>query len=319
MDERRKVELLRGLVRMLVEERCEREGRGRGGWAFAGLGEPEAYEALAATPGATADELWRAFRSLVNVRPPWPVSDAFLRAQDELLQGLIAEAGVSTVTDALPVPATAGSDASACAGGVAGGGEGDSDTSNKGDAARAGAPLFLWRGDITTFAADAVVNAANAQMMGCWAPLHYCIDNAIHTFAGVQLRAECARLMREQGHDEPTGQAKVTPAYNLPARLVVHTVGPIAAGRPTDEHRAQLAQSYRSCLEAADAAGAHSIALCGISTGVFGFPLEEAARIAVRTVRAWAADHPHAFAGGIVFDAFLEREEAVYRDVLGMA
>lgn len=308
-----------GLCKCWWKSAAGGDARGRAGWAFAGLGEPEVLEALVAAPAASVDELWRAFCSLVNVRPPWPATDRFLDAQDKLLQGLIAEAGVSTVADALPIPAAAGLDAFACEGGVVGGGEGDSASNNNGDGVHAGAPLLLWHGDITTFAADAVVNAANAQMTGCWAPLHYCIDNAIHTFAGVQLRAECARLMHEQGHDEPTGQAKVTSSCNLPARLVVHTVGTIAAGRPTDEHRAQLAQSYRSCLEAADAAGARSIALCGISTGVFGFPLDEAARIAVRTVRAWAAEHPCAFADGIVFDVFLESEEDAYRDVLGIA
>ena len=118
------------------------------------------------------------------------------------------------------------------------------------------------RGDITTLAADAIVNAANSGMTGCWAPLHYCIDNAIHTFAGVQLRAACANLMAAQGYPEPTAQAKVTGGYNLPARCVIHTVGPIANGRPTDTHRRQLAECYRACLDATAKAGLSSIAFC---------------------------------------------------------
>ena len=237
----------------------------------------------------SADELWLAFRSLVNVRPPWPAPAEFLAAQNELLQGLIADAGVATLADTTPSPTDP--------------------------------RLRLWRGDITTLAVDAIVNAANSGMTGCWAPLHYCIDNAIHTFAGIQLRLECARLMREQGHPEPTGRAKVTPAYNLPSRHVIHTVGPISEGIVNDKMRAMLASSYRSCLDAAAEAGDGSIALCCISTGEFGFPAEAAAPLAVETVRAWLAERDAAglTAPTVVFNVYKESDEILYRDLLRIA
>lgn len=238
---------------------------------------------------ASADELWLAFRSLVNVRPPWPAPAEFLAAQNELLQGLIAEAGVATLADTTPSPTDP--------------------------------RLRLWRGDITTLAVDAIVNAANSGMTGCWAPLHYCIDNAIHTFAGIQLRLECARLMRKQGHPEPTGRAKVTPAYNLPSRHVIHTVGPISNGVVDDGMRALLASSYRSCLDAAAGADDGSIALCCISTGEFGFPAEAAAPLAVETVRAWLAERDAAGlpAPTVVFNVYKESDEILYRDLLRIA
>ncbi len=276
MDGMRKRALCAYLVERLVRERAER-GVPAGGQVAA-----LAERALA--PGASAEDGWLAFRALVNVREPWPADESFLEAQDELLSGLIAEAGVTRAEDVPPAPADA--------------------------------RLRLWRGDITALSADAVVNAANSGMTGCWAPLHYCIDNAVHTFAGVQLRLECARLMEAQGRPEPTAHAKVTGAYNLPARRVIHTVGPIAAGRPTDEQRAELARCYEACLDAAAAEGLSSVAFCCISTGVFGFPQEEAARIAVRTVRAWL--DAHADAGvGVLFDVFLEEDERIYRRLLG--
>ena len=227
-------------------------------------------------------ELWTEFRALVNTRPPWRAEEAFLVAQDELLQGLIAEAGVHTVEDAAPCPADP--------------------------------RLLLWRGDITTLAVDAIVNAANSQMLGCWVPGHYCIDNAIHTFAGVQLRIECARIMQEQGHEEPTGTAKITSAYNLPAKHVIHTVGPIANGNPSDVHREQLASCYRSCLDVAAENHLHSLAFCCISTGVFGFPQQEAAEIALRTVRDWLATHDAEMT--VVFNVFGHADELIYRNLL---
>ena len=143
------------------------------------------------------------------------------------------------------------------------------------------------------------------------------IANAIHAFAGVQLRAACAKAMAAQGHPEPTAQAKVTDAFNLPARYVIHTVGPIADGRPTDTHRRQLAECYRACWDAAAAAGLSSIAFCCISTGVFGFPQEEAASIAVATVRRWLDEHPDA-SMTVVFNVFSETDEHLYRPLLGL-
>ena len=261
MDNARKKELLGGLVAGLCAER---------GY------EPPKTESL--------DELWTVFRALVNTRPPWPVDETWLVMQDELLQGMIAKAGIHTIADAAPSPVDAS--------------------------------LRLWRGDITTLASDAIVNAANSQMLGCWVPGHHCIDNAVHTFAGVQLRAECARIMDAQGFDEPTGTAKITPAYNLPAKHIIHTVGPIANGHPTDGHREQLAACYRSCLDVAAEQNLGSVAFCCISTGIFGFPQKEAAGIAVRTVRDWLDHHDADMT--VVFNVFTPEDEALYAQALGL-
>lgn len=235
-------------------------------------------------PG-TFGEAWNLFRALCNTRLPEHVSGEFLAKQDKLLHAIIDEEGI-TYAGLIPP----------CA----------SD------------PRFaVWRGDITTLAADAIVNAANSQLLGCWVPGHYCIDNAIHTFAGVQLRIECAAIMRAQGHEEPTGQAKVTSAYNLPSSLVIHTVGPIVEnGKPTEQHKRLLAASYRNCLDAAAERRCKSIAFCCISTGVFGFPQEEAAHIAVDTVRAWLDANPKADMH-VIFDVYTEKDEQTYRDILG--
>lgn len=239
-----------------------------------------------AESGGTLDDdrLWAIFRGLVNTRHPQPASENFLAAQDQLLQSLIAEYGISTLDDTRPSPAN--------------------------DRIR------LWLGDITTLAVDGIVNAANSQMLGCWVPGHHCIDNAIHTYAGVQLRMECDKLMKGQGHEEPTGVAKVTSAYNLPSKYVVHTVGPIANGNPTPEHKRELASCYKSCLDAAAKHGMHSIAFCGISTGVFGFPEKEASQIAVDTVKAWLASHPETDMT-VVFNVFSKKGERLYEDLLG--
>ena len=145
--------------------------------------------------------------------------------------------------------------------------------------------IILWQGDITRLDADAIVNAANSQLLGCFRPGHNCIDNVIHSAAGLQLREECAEIMRRQGHEEPTGQAKITGGYNLPAKYVLHTVGPIIMERVTEEDCELLASCYRSCLKLAEENSLKSVAFCCISTGVFRFPKEEAARIAVSTVR----------------------------------
>ncbi len=261
MEKERKLQLLECLVGELCSER--------------GAEPPQTRD---------AGELWTAFRALVNTRPPWPATEGFLAVQDELLKGLVAEAGIHAFDEAIPSPADP--------------------------------RLRLWRGDITTFCADAIVNAANSQMLGCWAPGHHCIDNAIHTYAGVQLRAECSRIMEAQGHEEPTGQAKVTDAYNLPAKRVVHTVGPIANGHPTDLHRTQLASCYENCLDAARAEGLSTIAFCCISTGAFGFPQREAAEIAVRAVREWLNRNDTGIA--VAFNVFGEVDEQIYRDLLGL-
>lgn len=222
----------------------------------------------------------RLLRSLMNVRPPIPVSEDFLRMQDAYLKERLAERGVARLKELTPV--------------------------------RPG--LYLWQGDITTLAVDAIVNAANSQMLGCFVPCHGCIDNAIHTYAGVQLRLECARLMAGQEEEEPTGSAKITKAYNLPCRYVLHTVGPIIRGAVTQADRELLASCYRTCLELAESNGLHSVAFCCISTGEFCFPNELAAEIAIQTVGEWQRQNPEKIK--VIFNVFKDRDYEIYRRLL---
>ncbi|WP_005037156.1 protein-ADP-ribose hydrolase [Holophaga foetida] len=173
--------------------------------------------------------------------------------------------------------------------------------------------LILWRGDITRLGVDAIVNAANSELLGCFSPLHACIDNAIHSAAGPRLREDCARIMALQGEPEPTGTAKLTRAYNLPSRFVLHTVGPIVQGRLTAEHRRLLASCYTACLDlAAQVEEIRTLAFCGISTGVFGFPAEEAAPIALETVSRWLERYPDRFKS-ILFNVYTEEDHERYR------
>ena len=222
-------------------------------------------------------------RALMNVRPPKPVSSEFLTVQDAYLRQALAEGGITRVEDLTPV-------------------DGD---------------LYLWQGDITRLACGAIVNAANSGMTGCYVPNHACIDNCIHTFAGVQLRLDCAELMARQGHEEPTGQAKITRAYNLPCDYVLHTVGPIVTGRVTPEDERLLASCYRACLELAEAHGVKSIAFCCISTGVFHFPNDRAAQIAVRTVRQYKAETDSEMK--VIFNVFKDLDRELYAQLLGDA
>jgi len=233
-------------------------------------------------PGDEAGQR-RLLRSLMNVRPAAPIGEDFLRVQDAYLRAATAEKGVTDYRDLPPVEPG----------------------------------LWLWRGDITTLRCSAIVNAANSGMTGCYQPCHGCIDNCIHTYAGVQLRLACDALMREQGHEEPTGSAKLTDAYNLPCDYVLHTVGPIVSGRLTEEHRAQLASCYRECLKLAAAHGIGSVAFCCISTGVFGFPQRPAAEIAVETVRAFRRETGRGI--DVIFNVFKEEDYAIYREILGAA
>ena len=173
--------------------------------------------------------------------------------------------------------------------------------------------LYLWQGDITTLAVDAIVNAANSAMLGCFVPCHGCIDNAIHSAAGVQLRLECARIMAQQA-EEPTGRAKITRAYNLPCRYVLHTVGPIIDGQVTRQDRELLASCYRSCLELAATYGLKSIAFCCISTGEFHFPNELAAEIAIRTVKAFQQQNPNRME--VIFNVFKDCDYEIYKKLL---
>ncbi len=227
------------------------------------------------------DEKWRLFRALVNVREPKPVSDEFMAAQDALLQSLIAEKGVTDIEDLSHVRDH----------------------------------LYLWRGDITTLKTGAIVNAANSAMLGCFVPNHACIDNAIHTFAGVQLRLECAGIMRKQGHPEQTGTAKITAAYNLPSEYILHTVGPIISGKLTQEDCGLLASCYRSCLEMAEQKRIASVAFCCISTGEFHFPNEEAAQIAIETVTRFVAERQSSLK--VIFNVFKETDYEIYARYLG--
>ena len=228
-----------------------------------------------------AREQRRLLRALLNVREPRPVSANFLQVQDAYLQALLAEKGITDAADLAPLQPG----------------------------------LCLWQGDITTLRCDAIVNAANSGMTGCYCPNHGCIDNAIHTYAGVQLRLACADLMAKQGHPEPTGQAKITPAYNLPCRYVLHTVGPVVSGAVTAKDRALLASCYRSCLELAVENQLESVAFCCISTGEFHFPNQLAAEIAVQTVREFLAQDTSV--KKVIFNVFKNQDREIYARLLG--
>lgn len=220
-------------------------------------------------------------RGLMNVRPARRCGAEFLRVQDAYLKEETRAKGV-TELDSL-TPRQPG--------------------------------LYLWRGDITTLRCDAIVNAANSGMTGCYLPNHSCIDNCIHTYAGVQLRLTCAELMTRQGHEEPTGQAKITPAFNLPCKYVLHTVGPIVNGALTPRHCQQLADCYRACLNLAAKNGAQSVAFCCISTGVFHFPPQRAAQIAVQTVKEWMQADQRV--QKVIFNVFSQQDYEIYDKLLG--
>lgn len=220
-------------------------------------------------------------RSLMNVRLPKQSSKDFQKIQDEYLQERVKEKGIVYVNELTPVFSD----------------------------------LYLWRGDITALACGAIVNAANSGMTGCYCPCHGCIDNAIHTYAGVQLRLECANLMKEQGYDEPTGKAKITKAYNLPSKFILHTVGPIVQDGLSKKHREQLVSCYRSCLELADAYELDSVAFCCISTGEFHFPNGEAAKIAVQTVLSYKEEKNSK--AKVIFNVFKQNDYEIYRYLLG--
>ena len=220
-------------------------------------------------------------RSLMNIRMAAPISEAFLQTQDEYLKEETKRKGITDIRVLKPVE------------------EG----------------IYLWQGDITTLKCDAIVNAANSGMTGCYQPCHNCIDNCIHTYAGVQLRNACAEIMEKQGHEEPTGQAKITQAFNLPCKYVLHTVGPIIQGQLTKEHEELLASCYRSCLELADENDVKSIAFCCISTGVFMFPNERAAEIAVQTVRDYRREKNSGIE--VVFNGWKDVYYEIYRELLG--
>ena len=219
-------------------------------------------------------------RGLMNVRRPVRIGADFLQVQDDYLQDETAAKGITDIADLTPIQPG----------------------------------LYLWQGDITTLKCDAIVNAANSGMTGCYIPNHRCIDNAIHTFAGVELRLACEELMEQQGYPEPTGQAKITPAFNLPCRYVLHTVGPIIEGHMTKEDEELLASCYRSCLELAAENGLESVAFCCISTGEFHFPNDLAAEIAVRTVKEYLKKQTSV--KKVIFNVFKDLDKAIYEKLL---
>lgn len=220
-------------------------------------------------------------RSLMNVRPPLKISDDFLKVQDELLT---------------------------------------SETSNKDltspeDIKEVNGKLMLWQGDITTLKVDAIVNAANSKLLGCFIPQHNCIDNVIHSAAGVQLRAECNRIMQTQDHDEEVGRAKITGAYNLPSKHVIHTVGPAIpyGSKPSKKDCDDLASCYNSCLDIASYNKLESIAFCCISTGVFNFPQDLAAKIAIKTVSQYLKSNETSLKH-IIFNVFTDKDYLIYKE-----
>ena len=229
----------------------------------------------------SAGEQKALLRSLMNVRMAAPISEVFLQIQDEYLKEETKKKGITDIRVLKPVE------------------EG----------------IYLWQGDITTLKCDAIVNAANSGMTGCYQPCHNCIDNCIHTYAGIQLRNACAKIMEKQGYEEPTGRAKITPAFNLPCKYVLHTVGPIVQGHLTEEHEELLASCYRSCLELADENDVKSMAFCCISTGVFMFPNERAAEIAVQTVRDYRREKNSGIE--VIFNVWKDVDYEIYRELLG--
>lgn len=220
-------------------------------------------------------------RGLMNVRNPHPVSPEFLETQDTYLWEETAKKGITDIRDLPPMQPG----------------------------------LYLWQGDITTLKCDAIVNAANSGLTGCYIPNHRCIDNAIHTYAGVELRLACEAIIRAQGHPEPTGRAKITPAFNLPCKYVLHTVGPIIGSQVTDRDKALLASCYRSCLELAAMYDLESVAFCCISTGEFHFPNNLAAEIAVSTVKEFLKQQTSV--KKVIFNVFKDLDKQIYRRLLG--
>lgn len=231
------------------------------------------YNEIDTLPNMMDEEL---FRALQNITMPYELSEEFYKRQDNVLKDILSRKEIT--------------DVSFFADGIT-----------------------LYKGDITLLKADAIVNACNNKMLGCFVPGHHCIDNAIHSFAGLQVRRDMMKIMAAQGHDEPNGDCKVTSAYNLPSKYIFHTVGPIYSGKKQDE--VDLASCYRSCLKKADEMGLNSIVFCCLSTGVFGYPIEEATTIAIRTVKEYLnAQNTHV--KKVVFNVFTERDYEIYQRLL---
>lgn len=227
-----------------------------------------------------AEKQKQLLRGLMNIRMPQMISKQFLAVQDLYLKEATAEKGITQLDDLTPIK-------------------------NQ---------IYLWQGDITTLCCDAIVNAANSGMTGCYVPNHRCIDNCIHSYAGIQLRIECAEMMHRQGFEEPTGKAKITKAYNLPCKYILYTVGPIISGRLTKSDCDLLASCYQSCLELAAENGLESVAFCCISTGEFHFPNDKAAEIAVQTVNEFMKTETSV--KKVIFNVFKDADREIYRRLL---
>lgn len=227
-----------------------------------------------------SDEQKLLLRALMNVRLPKKINKEFLTVQNEYLSAEISEKGITDVSELEPIQNG----------------------------------LYIWQGDITTLKCDAIVNAANSGMTGCYVPNHRCIDNCIHTYSGIQLRNTCAEIMKKQGQSEPTGTAKITLAFNLPSRYIIHTVGPIINGHATEKDCKLLADCYSSCLELAADNGLESIAFCCISTGEFHFPNDKAAEIAVNTVKSFMNNETSV--KKVIFNVFKDMDKEIYTKLL---
>ena len=234
------------------------------------------YNGIDALPKMPDEAL---FRALQNITMPYDISEEFYQKQDAVLQEILSHKRITDVADF-----------------------------DDG--------ISLWKGDITLLKADAIVNACNNKMLGCFVPGHHCIDNAIHSFAGLQVRRDMMAIMEEQGHDEPNGECKVTKAYNLPSKFIFHTVGPIYSGKAQDE--IDLKNCYLSCLKKADEMGLDSLVFCCLSTGVFGYPNDKAAELAVKTVRQHL-EGTDSNVKKVVFNVFLDKDYDIYKRLLARA
>ena len=243
------------------------------------LNEDSQYEDIS-IPNNEFDQK-KLLRALMNVRIPKPINNQFITVQDEYLKEEIERKGIVSIDDLDEIQKD----------------------------------LYVWQGDITTLKCDAIVNAANSQMLGCFCPNHGCIDNAIHTYAGVQLRLKMNEIMSLQQALEETGKAKITPAYNLPCQYILHTVGPIVHGVVTDKDKADLKNCYTSCLELAEKTGLKSIAFCCISTGEFHFPNDLAAQIAIENVKEYKRKTLSEMK--VIFNVFKSLDKQIYTDLLG--
>lgn len=245
------------------------------------LDEMPKYQDIARSFSNDEKSQFNLYRTLVNLRQAIPASDIFLRLQDKMLKANLAKRGVVSIKDLKRMEDN----------------------------------IYLWQGDITRLEVDAIVNAANDTLLGCFEPCHGCIDNAIHTMAGVQLRYECSKIIKLQGRREKTGKAKITLAYNLPCKNVIHTVGPIIAAALSDDDCKTLASCYKSCMDIAIAYEIKSLAFCCISTGEYKFPNDIAAKIATSTVRDYLADKKTEMS--VIFNVFKDIDYEIYKELLG--